>query len=88
MSFDSSNSFNYDRFIEVKAVTNSNSFYWSINELNTAKLKGKQYYIYLVDLQRVSDDTYVPTIINDPASALFDSEEWFIEPQSFYIWHI
>ena len=88
VSFNSNNSYEYDRFIEVKAVSNSNSFYWSVNELNTAKLKGKQYYIYLVDLNRASDEMYVPTIINDPVSVLPCSEEWFIEPQSFYIYHI
>lgn len=88
VSFNSNNSYEYDRFIEVKAVSSSKSFYWSINELNTAKLKGKQYYIYLVDLKSAADDMYVPTIINDPVSVLFGSEEWLIEPQSFYIYHI
>lgn len=88
VSFNSNNSYEYDRFIEVKAVSNSNSFYWSLNELNTAKLKGKQYYIYLVDLKRAAEDTYVPAIINDPASVLFRSDEWLIEPQSFYIYRI
>lgn len=88
VSFDTDDSHDYDRFIEVKAVSNSNSFYWSINELNTAKLKGTQYYIYLVDLRRISDKTYTPTIINDPANILFNSDEWLVEPQSFHIWHI
>ena len=88
VSFNSEDSSDYDRFIEVKAVSTSNSFYWSINELNTAKFKGKQYYLYLIDLQKTSSKDYVPIIVNDPASGLFDSEEWLIEPQSFHIWHI
>lgn len=88
VSFNSNNSDDYDRFIEVKAVSKSQAFYWSINELNTAKLKGKQYYLYLVDLQKASDVNYAPVIINDPASVLFYSEEWLVEPQSFHIWHI
>lgn len=88
VSFNSDDSSDYDRFIEVKAVSSSNSFYWSINELNTAKLKGKQYYLYLIDLQKSSSEDYIPIIINDPVSVIFDSEEWLIEPQSFHIWHI
>jgi hypothetical protein len=88
VSFNSNDSDDYDRFIEVKAVSNPKGFYWSINELNTAKLKGKRYYLYLIDLQKVSDENYIPTIINDPASVLFDSDEWFVEPQSFHIWHV
>ena len=88
VSFDSNDSDDYDRFIEVKAVSKSKSFYWSSNELNTARLKGKHYYLYLVDLNKVSDENYIPDIINDPAGVLFDSEEWFIEPQILKIDHI
>ncbi len=88
VSFNSNDSDDYDRFIEVKAVSNSKAFYWSINELNSAKLKGKQYYLYLIDLQKASDENYAPVIINDPSSVLFHSEEWLVEPQSFHIWHI
>jgi len=88
VSFDSDESDDYDRFIEVKAVSNSTAFFWSINELNTAKLKGKQYYLYLIDLQKALNERYIPTIINDPANVLFDSEEWFVELQSFHIWHL
>lgn len=88
VSFDSNDSNDYDRFIEVKAVSSSDSFYWSINELNTAKLKGERYYLYLINLQKIYDKNYTPVIINDPAKVIFDSEEWLIEPQSFHILHI
>jgi hypothetical protein len=88
ISFNSDDSIDYDRFIEVKAVSKSQSFYWSINEVNTAKLMGNQYYLYMIDLQKIQDDNYVPLVINDPASILFDSAEWFIEPQSFHVCHI
>jgi hypothetical protein len=85
ISFDSSISNNYDRFIEVKAISCSKAFYWSINELNTAKLKGNQYYLYLVDLQRTLDDNYEPDIISNPSDFIFNSGEWFVEPQTFQV---
>ena len=88
VSFNTTDSEDYDRFIEVKAISKSRTFYWSINELNTARLKGKQYFLYLVDLQKVYDEGYAPDIVIDPANTLFSSEEWLIESQSFRISHI
>jgi len=88
VSFDSPASIAYDRFIEVKAVSRSNAFYWPANELSIAKLKGTQYYLYLVDLGRISDESYTPLIVNDPAINIMQSDDWLIEPQSFHIRHI
>ena len=88
VSFNTTDSEDYDRFIEVKAIAKSRTFYWSINELNTARLKGKQYFLYLVDLQKVYDEGYAPDIVIDPANTLLSSEEWLIESQSFRISHI
>lgn len=39
-----------NRFIEVKSVGPDQSFYWSRNELEVARVLGCQYYLYLVDL--------------------------------------
>lgn len=49
VSFDSPQSREPDRFIEVKAVSSA-GFYWSKNEYEIAKLKGDMYYL----LQRAS----------------------------------
>ena len=85
VSFDSDSSIDYDRFIEVKAISMGNSFYWSGNEYETARLKGKQYFLYLVDLCKIENEGYIPTIIQDPAHSVMESDEWLVEPQSYHI---
>lgn len=87
VSFDSSRSRGPDRFIEVKAVSND-GFYWSRNEYEIAKLKGNAYYLYLVELSKINQQTYVPQIIQDPATKVMGSQEWFVEAQTFFIKHI
>ena len=84
VSFDSLQSQEPDRFIEVKAVSSA-GFYWSNNEYKIAKLKGDMYYLYLVDIGRIYEQDYVPEIIQNPAENVMDSEEWFVEAQSYFI---
>lgn len=73
-----------DRFIEVKAVSSS-GFYWSKNEYEIAKLKGEMYFLYLVELSRVSEPGYAPEMIQDPAANVMASDSWFVEAQSYHI---
>ena len=87
VSFCSCNSKEPDRFIEVKAVSNS-GFFWSKNEFDIARLKGEMYYLYLVELSRVSEPGYTPEIIRDPASNIMRSDDWFAEAQSYHIKHV
>ena len=84
VSFDSSLSRDADRFIEVKAVSNS-GFYWSKNEYEIAKLKGNTYYLYLVELSRITQQDYAPQIIQNPAVNIMEAEEWFVEAQTYFI---
>ena len=84
VSYESVCSENFDRFIEVKAVSSS-GFYWSKNEYETAKLKSDKYYLYLVDLKRVSEPEYAPEIIQNPAVNVMQTDGWFVEAQSFHI---
>lgn len=84
ISFNDAVSAVYDRHIEVKAVANNYSFFWSINEIETAKAKGNNYYLYLVDISKLSN-SYEPYIINNPANNLIGSGEWLLEPQSYYV---
>ena len=86
ISFNSKCSLEYDRFIEVKA-TEGERFYWSKNEYEIAKLKGDNYYLYLVDLSKINCKDYAPTIIKNPAVSIMQSEEWLIETQSYCIRH-
>lgn len=84
VSYESESSGNYDRFIEVKAASDS-GFYWSKNEYETAKLKGDRYYLYLVDLKKTGDSDYAPEIIQDPVINVMETDGWFVEPQSYHI---
>ena len=84
ISFEQNQSMSYDRYIEVKAVS-KNGFYWSANEYETAKRKGKQYYLYLVDISKVGYANYKPTIIKDPANKIMKSNDWFVKADSYHI---
>ena len=84
ISFDSCHSREVDRFIEVKATSNT-GFYWSKNEYEMAKLKGAAYYLYLVDLSKVDIEGYEPKIIKDPAVNVMEKDEWLVEAQTYYI---
>ena len=84
-SFENSNSNTYDRFIEVKAINSEGTFYWANTEIETAKRKENNYYLYLVDLQKIEDVDYHPEIIQNPAEEILISDNWLIEPQSFKI---
>ena len=87
VSFDSNQSQEPDRFVEVKAVSNA-GFYWSRNEYGIAKLKGDTYYLYLVEISKVNQQDYSPQIIQNPATNVMESEEWFVEAQSYFIKHV
>lgn len=87
ISFDSNQSLNLDRFIEVKAISNA-SFFWSKNEYEIAKLKGSTYYLYLVDLTRIDEKNYSPQIVQNPAVNIMNTDEWFVESQTYYVKHI
>lgn len=87
VSFESLQSQEPDRFIEVKAVSDA-GFYWSKNEYEIARLKSNKYYLYLVELTRISQKDYSPLIIQNPAVNVMDADSWFVEAQSFLIRHV
>ncbi len=87
VSFASLQSQEPDRFIEVKAVSDA-GFYWSKKEYEIARLKGDKYYLYLVELNRISQEDYSPLIIPDPAVKVMEADSWFVEAQSFLIRHV
>lgn len=75
-SYEDDNSLLLDKFIEVKSYTGIPSFFWSSNEVDTAKEKEDRYYLYLVDRDATDDKYYHPIQINDPASCLFSDGGW------------
>ena len=87
LSFENSTSLHYDRYIEVKSFRGIPHFYWSLNEKSTAEALANKYFIYLVDLNQLEQDsngTYVPLIIQNPAEEL-KNEKWYVEANSFRV---
>lgn len=85
LSFQDENSTTFDRFIEVKAIAENISFYWSRNELEVAKLLGENYYLYLIELRKINNINYMPIIIRNPALTIMKSTDWLIESESYHI---
>lgn len=85
ISYENDESTFYNRFIEVKAIPQRPSFFWSKNELEVAKLQGEKYFLYLVDLSKVEDEGYCPQIISNPAQSIMKSLDWLVEPESYHI---
>jgi len=76
-SFEGEYDLEYNRFIEVKAVSKHREFFWSKNEIDTARLKAGKYYLYLVDVNQTNTPNYEPVIISDPYKKIFlNEEEW------------
>lgn len=86
-SFETPDSIEYDRFIEVKAV-GRRGFHFSANELAVAKRLLDRYCIYLVDLQKIMDDDYAPTILRNPSKLFENPDEWRITPDSYHVTYI
>lgn len=85
VSFLSISSDHYDKFIEVKSFHSRVHFYWSYNEYEQAKIKGERYYLYLVDVDRIKDDSYEPLIICNPANEIMQDSRWVVKTSSYEI---
>lgn len=83
ISFNSVNSQILDRYIEVKSYTNQMEFYWSKNEIEVAKQKGENYFLYLVNREFTSDYSYVPHIICNPYKLVYLNNEYKREAQNW-----
>lgn len=84
-SFDNENSFINDKFIEVKSFSEEESFYWSRNEIETAKELGDKYFIYLVDRKKIDSEGYIPIIIQNPYINILSNNNWSKEIDKYRI---
>jgi hypothetical protein len=87
-SFDGAGaSFDYDRFIEVKASYEDRlRFHFTENEYRVAKRLGQRYWIYFVgDFRQNSADLVRPIMIRDPANRLQQMEQLSIQPADYLI---
>lgn len=85
LSFENGASIEVDRFIEVKSYQGNEHFYWSENEIKTAKLYEEKYFIYLIDVSKVEMPGYEPIIIQNPAKNILGSEFWIMNPTSYLV---
>lgn len=86
VSFNEVESIELDRFIEVKSFSGIPSFHWSRNEIDVARFKKDQYFIYLVDREKIGIESYVPTIIQNPYETVLENDtEWNKRVDSYFI---
>ncbi len=70
-SLQDNNSTIVDKFIEVKSYSEIPRFYWSLNEVNVAKEEGDNYFLYLVDRNKINEDGYTPIMIQNPYQEVY-----------------
>ena len=77
-----------NRFIEVKGTTKKElDFHWSINEINTAKNLGSNYWIYHVSEIDVQNKISInePKMINNPYDDIFSNDLFEKNIESYHI---
>jgi hypothetical protein len=85
LSFNDSDSEDFDRYIEVKSFKGIPHFYWTRNEREVASLKGCCYFIYLIDMDMLSNQSYAPIVIQDPNVELSKDKKWLLETEIFKV---
>jgi hypothetical protein len=85
VSFNSLTSKLNDRFIEVKSYSGTPSFYWTQNEIDVAKAKATNYFLYLVDRSVMGEVGYAPQIIQNPFASVYSSDEWAKLPTVVFV---
>ena len=74
-----------NRFIEVKSFSDNEGFYWSKNEIDISKIKEDQYYLYLVDRDKIGKKGYEPIVIQNPyRNILLNEKEWDKRVEKYY----
>ena len=74
-----------NRFIEVKSFSGNESFFWSRNEIDVAKIKENEYFLYLVDRTKMNNDGYEPIIIQNPYEHVLNNEQWSKRIEKYYL---
>ena len=84
-SFDDENDVAHNRFIEVKSYDGEKEyFFWSRQELRVSRLKGNQYWIYLVNRSDMKNLNYKPIMIQNPYKNIYqDIDNWNKQVESW-----
>jgi hypothetical protein len=77
-----------ERLIEVKAVSPTDfRFYWSRNEIETARIHGPNYFLYLVPASKNGFDMQKVRIIPDPFKRVYlDGKSWLRQEELVSFW--
>lgn len=85
VSYSGSESKDHDRFIEVKSYQGKIGFHWTRNEMDVARVKKHQYFLYLVDRDQVNNEGYVPLIIQNPCQQVLENPNWEKTVEEYFI---
>lgn len=83
-SFENVLSVSFDRLIEVKAYSHR-GFYLSSGEIEASRKYGDHYYLYIIDLNKINEPSYVPCIIPNPIKFFETSTDWRAVPDTLRI---
>ena len=82
---DTKHSLFHDRFIEVKSFMGTPTFYWSKNEIETSRIKGRSYFLYLINRGEMNKSDYIPIVIQNPIEEILNNPIWEKEVENYYI---
>ena len=85
VSYQMDSSILIDKFIEVKSIDNRESFFWSRNEIDVARIKENEYFLYLVDRTKMNDYGYEPIIIQNPYEQILNNDRWNKRIEKYFI---
>lgn len=85
LSFNTTDSLENDRYIEVKSYSKNPYFYWSKNEIDVAHKKANNYFLYLIDRDKITQSDYEPIIIQNPIIHILKNAQWIKEIENYRI---
>jgi Domain of unknown function (DUF3883) len=85
ISFSTPSAIVHDHFVEVKSFSGGRRFFWTRNEIETARRLGEAYHLCIVDRDRMEHPDYSPEVISGPYAALIETGDngWSISPTTF-----
>ena len=74
-----------DRFIEVKSYSGQPNFFWSRNEIETARIRKDKYFLYLVNRDKMEFENYTPIIIQNPYQFVLKNDTWNKRVEKYFV---
>lgn len=75
-----------NRYIEVKSFEGQKPyFFWSKNELRESKIRKNQYWLYLVNRNKINETNYHPIMINNPNENILKNDDWIKSIENYKV---